>query len=97
MDRPAQVIIKAGQVLSPRHEELIDRFLVRSEWELLSIPREGLAKDQINGFLKQFLPPTAIIFASYEPLLLALFCRRTDQSIYVFRTDDGGRLELCLV
>jgi hypothetical protein len=94
---PARVILSENQTLSDRHEELLAAFLVRKEWEIVAIPPGGLKRADVNEFIRRYPPPTAIIFASYDPYLLAMFCRRTEQPIFLFHQNDEGCLDICLV
>jgi hypothetical protein len=97
MDRPVPVFIAEGQILTPRHKELLGRFLDVDEWELSSIPQGGLKKELVDRLLKDSPPPSAVIFVSHEPLLLAKFCRRVHQCVYLFYKLGDGSLELCRV
>ncbi len=94
MERPVPVFIAKGQCLTSKHRELLDRFLDVDEWELSDIPRGGLKKDQVEKLLEGSPFLSAVVFASYDPLLLAKFCRRPHQSVYLFYKTDEGSLEL---
>ena len=94
MERPVPVFIAEGQALTSQHRELLGRILDVDEWELFDIPRAGLKREQVDKLLESSPFLSAVVFASYDPLLLARFCRRSHQSVYLFYKTDEGALEL---
>lgn len=94
MDRPVPVFIDEGQILTSQHRELLGKFLDVDEWELSKIPQGGLKMNQVDRLISESPPPFAVIFASCDPILLAKFCRRSHQSVYLFYRSDDGALEL---